>query len=232
MSCTLKQSCVFGLTSITVRAPSPSKRSALAKKQPKRISQEAAPLESALASMSLSGASTSASVSPSPPPSPSRTTLKSAQSPAKSPAKSPQKQTPGTTTLSEDEAELYVWVPETEEFNLEETVIAKIIKRDNSFDYYLTARNDKDQLFAHKVSGEMNQRFSRRMQSLTWNTLEDRQQKSWLLRFNEEPAYDSILHAFSQAVWETLHQVSYEKTKVITPALSGLPRILIQLPLA
>ncbi|TFL00478.1 VID27 cytoplasmic protein [Pterulicium gracile] len=177
------------------RAPSPSKRSALAKKQPKRISQEAAPLESALASI------------------PSRTTLKSAQSPAKSPAKSPQKQTPGTTTLSEDEAELYVWVPETEEFNLEETVIAKIIKRDNSFDYYLTARNDKDQLFAHKVSGEMNQRFSRRMQSLTWNTLEDRQQKSWLLRFNEEPAYDSILHAFSQAVWETLHQVSYEKTK-------------------
>jgi hypothetical protein len=187
--------------------PSPSKSSALARKQPKRAAEEAASLENAIASMSISGPSKQSPVSPTSP-------SKSPQSPDKSTG-SPSKTTPpaGTTVIAEDEAELYAWVPEREEFQLQETVYAKIIKRDNTFDYYLIARGEEGQLLSHKVSGEMNQRFSRRMLSLTWNTVENKQQRSWLFRFTEEPAYESFLNAFSQGVWETLHQTSYSKTK-------------------
>jgi len=61
----------------------------------------------------------------------------------------------------------------------------------------------------------MNQRFSPKMLSLTWNHLgdDDNSQSSWLFRFHSEDNFGSALQTFTQCLWESLHQTPWGKIK-------------------
>lgn len=60
----------------------------------------------------------------------------------------------------------------------------------------------------------MNQRWSHRMLSLTWNHMgEDGSHNSWLFRFGTQEDFAGILQTFSQSLWETLHRIQWGKAK-------------------
>jgi len=121
-----------------------------------------------------------------------------------------------TTTLLEEEAELYFWDVQNEDFRNDGIVIARFARQTNAdFTYWLTASNDKGMILAHKINSDMNQRFSQRMLSLTWNHLGNNfSQSSWLFRFHSEEDYTKAAQRFTQCLWETLHRVPWGKIKV------------------
>ncbi|KAJ7665555.1 VID27 cytoplasmic protein [Mycena rosella] len=116
--------------------------------------------------------------------------------------------------LVEKEAGLYFWDGDEGQFVEHGTVTARILKG-VSFDSWLTASSDEGQLLAHKVSTDMNQRWTSKMRSLTWNHLGDDQvMTSWVLRFTGEMEdYEAFLQTFTQALWETLYQTAWGKIK-------------------
>lgn len=116
--------------------------------------------------------------------------------------------------VTTQETELYYWDMENEEFNHQGIVTAKIVKKED-FVYYLSCTTDGRQLLAHKIGNDMNQRWTTKMLTLTWNHLgENNSQHSWLLRFPDAESYNSMLQAFTPALWETLHQTPWSKMKV------------------
>jgi VID27 PH-like domain len=123
-------------------------------------------------------------------------------------------------------AELYVWDLEQELFNPLPTVIAKIVQRPDSYDYWLLAEScdePGDQMFAHKITSEMNQRWSNKMRSLTWNYVgSEGEHQSWLFRFAETKAYEEFLFAYTRATWEGLNQVSWAKAKAWLSMLTSM----------
>jgi hypothetical protein len=130
-----------------------------------------------------------------------------------------------TTTLLEEEAELYFWDIQTEGFRNDGIVIARFVQQASSsttteFTYWLTASNDQGTILAHQIKSDMNQRFSGKMFSLTWNYMGEEggdggsQPSSWLLRFPGAEEYKRIVEVFTKCLWETLHQVSWGKIKV------------------
>ncbi|KAG6866460.1 hypothetical protein C0991_003978 [Blastosporella zonata] len=121
---------------------------------------------------------------------------------------------PSMETLIAREAELYLWDAENETFDNQGIVMASIMRpKGILFQYYLTAENDSGLLLAHQITGDMNQRFSHKMLSLTWNYQgHDGSQSSWLFRFREEQLA-AFLEKFSESLWETLHQSQWSKLK-------------------
>jgi len=120
------------------------------------------------------------------------------------------------TVLFEQEAELYFWDMEADGFRNDGIVMARITKQNNAnYVYWLTASNDQGMILAHRITSDMNQRFSHRMRSLTWNYMgENNSQSSWLFRFAEEQDFASAVQVFTQCLWETLHQIPWGKAKV------------------
>ncbi|KAJ7047309.1 VID27 cytoplasmic protein-domain-containing protein [Mycena alexandri] len=116
--------------------------------------------------------------------------------------------------LVEREAALFFWDGEEGEFVEHGAVTAKILKGE-SFESWLTASADGQQLLAHKIAPNMNQRWTSKMRSFTWNHLgEDQVMTSWVLRFTGAPEdYDAFLQAFTQVLWETLYQTAWGKIK-------------------
>ena len=138
-----------------------------------------------------------------------------------------------TTTLLEEEAELYFWDIQTEGFRNDGIVLARFVQQTQTsanpndanaeFTYWLTASNDQGMILAHRIKSDMNQKLSGRMFSLTWNHMGEEggdvaqgggQQSSWLLRFSGAEEYKKVVEVFTRCLWETLHQVSWEKIKV------------------
>jgi hypothetical protein len=122
------------------------------------------------------------------------------------------------TVLFEQEAELYFWDMEADGFRNDGIVMARITKQNNAnYVYWLTASNDQGMILAHRITSDMNQRFSHKMRSLTWNHMgENDSQSSWLFRFAEEQDFASAVQIFTQCLWETLHQIPWGKAKVCT----------------
>ncbi|KAG6902236.1 hypothetical protein C0995_002868 [Termitomyces sp. Mi166 len=122
---------------------------------------------------------------------------------------------PSTESLISYEAELYMWDPKTEHFHNQGIVMANIMRPKNTpFQYWLTAENDTGLLLAHQITQDMNQRFSHKMFTLTWNhQADDGSQSSWLFHFAEEHLA-AFLQKFSECLWETLHHSSWAKLKV------------------
>lgn len=118
--------------------------------------------------------------------------------------------------LFEAEAELYFWDTEVQEFRNDGIVNAQLFKQTNAnYVYWLTASNDKGLLLTHRIHSSMNQRFSPKMLSLTWNHLGDNNsQSSWLFRFHSEENFGNALQTFTQCLWESLHQTPWGKIKV------------------
>ena len=118
--------------------------------------------------------------------------------------------------LFEAEAELYFWHTEVQEFRNDGIINAQLFKQTNAnYVYWLTASNDKGILLTHRIHSSMNQRFSPKMLSLTWNHLgDDNSQSSWLFRFHSEENFGNALQIFTQCLWESLHQTPWGKIKV------------------
>ncbi|KAJ7129602.1 VID27 cytoplasmic protein-domain-containing protein [Mycena epipterygia] len=117
--------------------------------------------------------------------------------------------------LIEKEAGLYFWDNEEAQFVEHGTVTARILKG-TSFESWLTASSDEGQLLAHKITSDMNQRWTSKMRSLTWNHFgDDKVMTSWVMRFTGEPEdYEAFLQTFTQALWETLYQTAWGKIKI------------------
>ncbi|KAJ6485112.1 VID27 cytoplasmic protein-domain-containing protein [Mycena vitilis] len=115
--------------------------------------------------------------------------------------------------LVEKEAGLFFWDSEEGEFVEHGTVTAKMLQGPN-FESWLTASSDGEQLLAHKINPNMNQRWTSKMRSLTWNHLSDDQvMTSWVLRFDAAEDYEAFLQTFTQVLWETLYQTAWGKMK-------------------
>lgn len=114
------------------------------------------------------------------------------------------------------EAELYFWDREVQEFRNDGVVNAHLFKQINAnYIYWLAASNDKGILLTHRICSSMNQRFSPKMLSLTWNHLgDDNSQSSWLFRFPSEEDFGNALQIFTQCLWESLHETPWGKIKV------------------
>jgi hypothetical protein len=123
--------------------------------------------------------------------------------------------TPSTQTVICSEAELYLWNSEDETFSNQGVVAASIMLRTGAvYDYWLAATGDTGPLLAHRICGDMNQRFSHKMCTLTWNNVgDDGSQTSWLFRFNQDD-FGVFLEKFTECMWESLHQTTWAKAKV------------------
>ncbi|EPQ59431.1 VID27-domain-containing protein [Gloeophyllum trabeum ATCC 11539] len=126
----------------------------------------------------------------------------------------PKKAVPSTMpVVIEEEGELYWWNTNTEMFDIECEGVLRIVQR-SQFDYFLVAASDKSQVLAHKIVPEINQRWSRKVNSLTWNAVsESGAQSSYCFRFLTVDAYERFSAAFTRALWESLHQFSWDKMK-------------------
>ncbi|KAJ7068324.1 VID27 cytoplasmic protein-domain-containing protein [Mycena amicta] len=113
----------------------------------------------------------------------------------------------------EKEADMFFWDHDVMAFVEHGPVTARILKGDG-FTSWLTASADGDQLLAHKICSEMNQRWSTKMHSFTWNNWgEDGSMTSWVLRFRSLEDYEQVQPIFTQALWEMLYQTAWGKMK-------------------
>lgn len=118
--------------------------------------------------------------------------------------------------LFEDEAELYLWDFAAGDFRNDGVVTARVTEQEDApYTYWLSASNEQGLVLAHKISSEMNQRFSHKMFAFTWNHISDAgAQSSWLFRFPTEEDYNRLLQIYTQALWQTNHQMPWSKIKV------------------
>lgn len=123
---------------------------------------------------------------------------------------------PNMEVLASKEAVLYLWDPNTEVFENQGIVTAQISRQTGTkFSYWLTASTSSGGLLYHQISSEMNQRWSHKIFSLTWNHLEDDgTQRSWLFKLHNQEDFADILAMFTHCLWETLHQTPWGKIKV------------------
>ncbi|KAF9009012.1 VID27 cytoplasmic protein-domain-containing protein [Cyathus striatus] len=102
-----------------------------------------------------------------------------------------------------------------DDFDNQGIVTARVLQqKDIGYTYWLTASAGRDVFLAHRIASEMNQKWSHKINSLTWNHLaDDGSQSSWLLRFANNKDFGSILQIFTQCLWQTLHQTEWGKAK-------------------
>lgn len=119
-------------------------------------------------------------------------------------------------TLLEREVELYVWNVPEERFDHGGIVMSRLVRQKNAnFVYWLIASNERGILLAHRITSDMNHKFSQRVQSLTWNNLgDDGAQTSWLIRCPTAEDYDYFNEIFTKCLWESLYQSPWGKIKV------------------
>lgn len=114
-------------------------------------------------------------------------------------------------------AELYLFNREQGFFVKQGDIAALIMQPPSAstYEYWLVAYLDGETLFAHRISSDMNQRWSSKVTSFTWNhESESGLQKSWCLRFGSEVDMAAFQATFTKAMWETLNNYPWEKAKV------------------
>lgn len=127
--------------------------------------------------------------------------------------------------LVDQEAELHLWDRERGFFVKHTDGRAIIVgsptnSKANGYQYWLIARSTKGEdsghvLLWHQVESAMNQRWSTKVWSLTWNHMNDNGvQTSWCFRFLAQEAYAIFQEQFTRALWESLHQVPWSTSKV------------------
>ena len=135
-------------------------------------------------------------------------------------------------TLVNEEAELHLWDREKEYFVKQTDGRATIVglptnSKTNGYEYWIIARSteggDKSRVVLwHKIDTDMNQRWSTKVWSLTWNHMNERGvQTSWCFRFFNQESYATFQEQFTRALWETLHQVPWSTSKVCYSLMPG-----------
>lgn len=128
-------------------------------------------------------------------------------------------------TLVDEEAELHLWDHKKEYFVKQTDGRATIVgsptnSKTNGYEYWIIARSteggDRGRVVLwHKVDPDMNQRWSTKVWSLTWNHMNEKGvQTSWCFRFLAQGSYAVFQEQFTRALWETLHQVPWSTSKV------------------
>ncbi|KAH9853492.1 VID27 cytoplasmic protein [Lenzites betulinus] len=123
---------------------------------------------------------------------------------------------PNMPALATELAELHLWEKAQSVFLKQADVTARVAHNPagGKYDYWLLASTDEGQLLAHRISSDMNQRWSARVLSFTWNNISDSGVgNSWCLRFDAQEAFDEFQKAFTRALWETMNQWPWEKAK-------------------
>lgn len=119
--------------------------------------------------------------------------------------------------ISEARAELYLWDKPKGYFTKVDDVLARLVKADDGAEYvyWLTAAGQGGQVLAHTVSSDMNQRWSAKVQSLTWNNQSSSgEQTSWCFRFATLEDFENFQSEFTKVHWETLHRYPWGKMRV------------------
>lgn len=124
---------------------------------------------------------------------------------------------PNMPALATELAELHLWEKDQGVFLKQADVTARVAHNPagGKYEYWLLASTEEGQLLAHRISSDMNQRWSSRVLSFTWNNISDSGiGNSWCLRFDTQEAFDEFQKAFTRALWETMNQWPWEKAKV------------------
>ena len=103
------------------------------------------------------------------------------------------------------------------EFEYKGDVIAQIVHPLNNgpYDYLLVVWQNGNRKLVHRIASSMNQRWAKRTGSLTWNyESEAGTQSSWCIALLESDQYEPFKGLFTQVMWESLHQESWNKVKV------------------
>lgn len=133
-------------------------------------------------------------------------------------------------TLIDEAAELHLWDREKEYFIKQTDGRASIVglptnSKTNGYEYWVIARSTEGDdrgrvVLWHKVDPDMNQRWSTKVWSLTWNHMNNNGvQMSWCFRFLAQQSYANFQEQFTRALWETLHQVPWSTSKVGYPSI-------------
>jgi hypothetical protein len=115
-------------------------------------------------------------------------------------------------------ATLYVWDLNLETYVDDNAVTAQVVHRpeDPEFLFCIALINSSDGSLRllNAISSDMNQRFSQKMNSFTWNYPDEQGGiNSFCIRFEDDQALMRFVNAFARAGWETLHQSSFGKVK-------------------
>lgn len=144
-------------------------------------------------------------------------TEKKSKGKSRAPAPEPAAATTTMVNVITCAAELYLWESTSEQFLEQGAVLAKIVKSSaGSFDYFMVASTAQGDVLGHKITSEMNPRWSGKLTSITWNSFSDvGGASSWLFRFNNTEDYNAFKQAYTMAAWEGLNGTSWTKIKVI-----------------
>ncbi|KAL5508413.1 VID27 [Sanghuangporus vaninii] len=113
-------------------------------------------------------------------------------------------------------AELYLWDQDDGHFLKQADIHGSIVKESvSSFDYLVTAMTlEGQQLFAHKLTSDLNARWSSKLASCTWNhTSAGGVLSSWCFKFEALDDFREFQEAWGSCLYESLNQASWAKAK-------------------
>ncbi len=113
-------------------------------------------------------------------------------------AEAPQSTMPRVAVISKT-AELYLWDREDCQFLKQADVLSTVNSRSSGHDYWITATTDVgQQLISHKISSELNVRWSTKLFSATWDhTSRAGHLSSWCLKFEGPQSCKEFQEAYS-----------------------------------
>ncbi|KAI5124906.1 hypothetical protein M0805_007334 [Coniferiporia weirii] len=123
---------------------------------------------------------------------------------------------PALPTVLLKKAEMYLWDQDDGHFLKQADIYAGIAKPSSStFNYVITAMTlGGQQLLAHKMSSDLNARWSTKLASLTWNnTSESGIISSWCFKFETLEDFKEFQEMYGSCIYETLNSVSWQKAK-------------------
>ncbi|KZO94837.1 VID27 cytoplasmic protein [Calocera viscosa TUFC12733] len=119
--------------------------------------------------------------------------------------------------LSEEPAVLYLWSLQEGKFLGEGVVNAQLVETDD-FTFWVLAKESGAKggyhtVLAHRVSAEINGRWSKVHLSFTWNNHTSLGMETWCLKFDEAGAYQRFQDRMNICVWETLNEMRWGRIK-------------------
>ncbi|KAF9492798.1 VID27 cytoplasmic protein [Pleurotus eryngii] len=112
-------------------------------------------------------------------------------------------------------AGLHQWNTDTENFEPWGDAVARIVQDpDDQYSFYLAATLNDSRFIGHKVTTDMNQKYSKKIFTVTWNNIDrDGSQASWVLQFQNLEDFEAFQKLLGQCMWESLNRLPYAKVK-------------------
>lgn len=115
-------------------------------------------------------------------------------------------------------AELYLWDQDDGHFLKQADIYGSISQASKSgYNYLISAMTfEGQQLLAHKLTTDLNARWSQSLASLTWNYAGDSGIiSSWCFKFDSFEDFTEFQQVYGSCMYEALNQTSWEKVKVM-----------------